>query len=72
MTVLDRVRRWLFGPETDQSTSDDGTDTETETTDEPQLDPDNVTQVRSTREDDPVSQLNDLQQDSDDGDKSDD
>lgn len=72
MTVLDRLRRWLFGTDTDQSTSDDGTDTETETTDEPQLDPDNVTQVRSTREDDPVSQLNDLQQDSDDGDKSDD
>jgi hypothetical protein len=72
MTLLDRIREWLFGVDQPEAP---GTETDAEATpeesDEPQLDPDNVTEVRSTRDDDPVSQLQNIQEEAENGEESD-
>jgi hypothetical protein len=63
MTLLDRIREWFFSADAPEAPD---TETEAEATpeepDNPQLDPDNVTEVRSTRDDDPVSQLQNIQE----------
>ncbi|SDG32356.1 hypothetical protein [Halorientalis regularis] len=72
MTLLDRIREWLFGA--DESESPDietGVESTPEESDKPQLDPDNVTEVRSTRDDDPVSQLQNIQEEGENGEQSD-
>jgi hypothetical protein len=72
MPILDRVRAWLFGAD-DSEPSESGGNTEStsEGSGEPRLDPDNVTQVRSARDDDPVSQLRDTRERTEDGEESD-
>jgi hypothetical protein len=54
MGLLSRLWRWIAG-------SDDGTteavDPDPEETDEPRLDPGNVTEVRTSATDDPVEKL---------------
>jgi hypothetical protein len=72
MTLLDRIREWLFGadePESPDIETDVGQ--ESKDTDKTQLDPDNVTEVRSTRDDDPVSQLQNIQEETENGEESD-
>ena len=61
MTLLDRLRRWLFGAGDTKSSSTESTDESAadETTDS-RLDPDNVTQTRSKSDDDAVSQLQEI------------
>lgn len=72
MTLLDRIRGWLFRDDNSESPSTERTTEATsEESGEPQLDPGNVTQVRSTREDDPVSELRDIQGQTEDGEESD-
>jgi hypothetical protein len=72
MTLLGRLREWLFGADAREAPD---TETEAEATpeepDDPQLNPDNVTEARSTRDDDPVSQLQNIQEEAENGDESD-
>ena len=67
MTLLDRLRRWLFGAGDTESTDESAAD---ETTDS-RLDPDNVTQTRSKSDDDAVSQLQEIKGEQVDGEGSD-
>lgn len=72
MTLFDRLRRWLFG--TDDAASpptESDTNADPEDSGQPHLDPDNVTQVRSTRDDDPVSRLQNVESDAEDGEEPD-
>jgi len=62
MTLLDRLRRWLFGGDDGAAGRDgDSEDRGSDDADEPRLDPDQVTEVRSERETDPAAALRDLQ-----------
>ena len=61
MTLLDRLRRWLFDAGDTESSSTESTDeSAADETAESRLDPDNVTQTRSESDDDAVSQLQDI------------
>jgi hypothetical protein len=64
MGVLDRLREWvrtLFGVESDTESADSSSDS-----DGTQLDPDNVTEVRTEATDESVAKLQDLKQSQDD------
>ncbi len=62
MGVLDRLREWvrLFGVESDTESADSSSDS-----DGTQLDPDNVTEVRTEATDESVAKLQDLKQSQD-------
>lgn len=68
MTLLDRLRQWLFGGDGDAA-SGDGNDSgdESDDADEPRLDPDQVTEVRSERETDRAAALRDIRDGGEDG-----
>lgn len=64
MGLLDRIRAWLTGgSEAGQRDGDDGTEAE-----EPSLDPEKVTEVRTESDDDPLEKLRELEADADAGD----
>lgn len=61
MSLLDRLRAWFRGGTDADDTTDNATDQSDERA-EPELDPDNVTEVRASNSDgvDPVDQLQNL------------
>ncbi|RNJ26309.1 hypothetical protein [Halosegnis longus] len=70
MTLLDRVRRWLFGGD-DAESSETESESASANAGEQRLDPDNVTQTRTTSDDDAVSQLQDVKREETDEERSD-
>ncbi|KAB7513939.1 hypothetical protein DM867_09110 [Halosegnis rubeus] len=70
MTLLDRIQQWLFGTGDGESPESDMTESASEETGEPRLDPDNVSQTRSQSDDDAVSQLQEIKEDSGDEEES--
>ena len=65
MGLIDRLRGWLGLPGGDEIDDEDEAD---DGTGSPRLDPDDVTEVRTEREDDPVERLRELERDGDDND----
>ena len=64
MGLLDRLRGWLglAGSDGDDDEDDEADD------DSPRLDPDNVTEMRTESDDDPVERLRELERNGDDDD----
>jgi len=65
MGLLDRLRAWLGGSRSDGSDRTDSDSEEDGSGDDgsPRLDPENVTEVRSESDDDPVERLRELEDD---------
>jgi len=68
MGLLSRLRAWLFGPDGEATGTTEPSSAETEDgVTEPHLDPENVTEVRTESDGDPVEKLRETRDEQDDG-----